>query len=152
MNTDGSLLSDDDFEKQMKPLKKEKKDMEQKRGNLGERANKWLELSTKTFNFACYARIRFMNTQSLIEKKEILATIGSNFILENKLFRLTVPKPFIAIQKAKEMTDELVARFELSEKPNVTAQLVALYAENQRLQGQRESNPQSRFWRPLVYR
>jgi site-specific DNA recombinase len=152
MNSDGSLLSDEDFEKQMKPLKDEKKNLEQKRGNLGERANKWLELSTKTFNFACYARIRFMNTTSLMEKKEILAAIGSNFILEDKILRLTVPKPFIAIRKAKEVTDEIIARFEPSEKPDFTAQLVYLYAQNSSLQGQRESNPQSRFWRPLVYR
>ncbi len=135
MNEDGSLLSDEDFERQMKPLKQEKKSLESNRQNLGERADKWLELSTKTFNFACYARIRFMKTESLMEKKEILATIGSNFILQDKLLRLTVPKPFIAIQKAKDKVDELIARFEPEEKTDVSSQMMYIYAQNSSLQG-----------------
>jgi hypothetical protein len=152
MNGNGSLLSDEDFEKQMKPLKDEKRQLEGERQNLGERAEKWLELSTKTFNFACYARYRFQNATSLQEKKEILAAVGSNFFLENKILRLSVLKPFIAIQKSKEKTDELIATFEPSEKIDLTTQMMSIYAQNASLQGQRESNSQSRFWRPLVYR
>ncbi len=130
MNSDGSLLSDEDFEKQMRELKRNKQDLESKKKNVGERVNDWLELSTKTFNFACYARLHFNNAKTLQEKKEILATIGSNFILEDKILRLTVPKPFISIKKAKEKTDEIVARFEPSEKVDISSQMMHLYAKN----------------------
>lgn len=130
MNSDGSLLSDEDFEKQMRGLKKKKGELEGKKQNIGARVSQWLELSTKTFNFACYARMHFKNAKTLQEKKEILATIGSNFILEDKILRLSVPKPFIAIRKGKETTDELVARFEPSEKIDISAQMMYLYAKN----------------------
>jgi DNA invertase Pin-like site-specific DNA recombinase len=71
MNSDGSVLSDSEFEKQMKELKGEKKSLEDKKKNFGERVNQWLKLSVKTFNFACYARAHFENAKSLQEKKEI---------------------------------------------------------------------------------
>jgi len=140
MNTDGSLLSDEDFEKQMRELKREKKELEDKKQNFGERVNQWLDLSIKTFNFACYARICF-SKGTLQEKKEILATIGSNFLLENKILRLNVPKPFIAIQMAKVKADEIVAKFEPEEKTDLTSQLAYLYATNTAMRGERDSNP-----------
>lgn len=124
MNTDGSLLSDGDFEKQMRELKKEKAELESKKGRVGERVNNWLELSTKTFNFACYARAHFENAKTLREKKEILATIGSNFVLKDKILSLTVPKPYIAIRKTKEITDRLSARLEPSEKVDLIGQMM----------------------------
>ena len=123
-NTDGSLLSDGDFEKKMRELKKEKAELESKKGRVGERVNNWLELSTKTFNFACYARAHFENAKTLREKKEILATIGSNFVLKDKILSLTVPKPYIAIRKTKEITDRLSARLEPSEKVDLIGQMM----------------------------
>ena len=67
MNTDASLLSDVDFEKQMRQLKKKKAELESKKGKVGERVSNWLELSTRTFNFACYARAHFENAKTLLE-------------------------------------------------------------------------------------
>lgn len=62
-------------------------------GNLREteaRAEKWLELTEKTFNFATYARIAFMNakgTKGLELKKEILLALGKTPIIQDgKLF------------------------------------------------------------------
>ncbi len=140
MNSDGSVLSDEDFKKQIAPLQKEKKDIEQEQKTLAKRADEWLELSQKTFNFACYARLRFQHG-SLHEKKEILATIGSNFILKDKILSLTVPKPFIAIQEAKVETDRIVARFKPEEKIDITAQMMYLYQENLTLRRGWDSNP-----------
>ena len=142
MNSDGSVLSDIDFEKQMKELKEEKAGLEGKKKDVGERVNQWLELSTKTFDFACYARARFEATESLQEKKEILATVGSNFILLDKILRISVPKPFVVAKTAKIEADKIVARFEPEEKTDYKAQLMSLYSQNLTLQGWRESNPQ----------
>ena len=140
MNSDDSVMSDEDFKKQMTPLKIEKKELEEKRTNLGERVNKWLELSEKTFNFACYARIRFQKG-SFLEKKEILQTLGSNFILENKMLRLQIPKPFIAIEESKNEVDEIVATLEPQERVDLTAQMMHLFAQNVTLRWGRDSNP-----------
>lgn len=130
MNTDGSLLSDDDFETQMRGLKHKKSELEDKKTRAGERVNNWLELSVKTFNFACYARAHFEEAKTIAEKKEILATIGSNFILENQKLRLTVPKPFVAIKEAKKISDQLVAGLEPSEKIDLSTQISSIFANN----------------------
>jgi site-specific DNA recombinase len=141
MNSDGSVLSDEDFKKQITLLQKEKKDIEQEQKTLAKRADEWLELSQKTFNFACYARLRFQHG-TLHEKKEILATIGSNLVLKDKLLSLTVPKPFIAIQEAKIETDRIVARFKPEEKIDLTAQMMYLYQQDNTLRDRRDSNSQ----------
>lgn len=151
MNTDGSLLSDEDFEKQMRQLKKKKKDLENKKNDFGERVNQWLDLSIKTFDFACYARVHFQNAETLREKKEILSTIGSNLILQDKILRLSVPKPFIAIRKAKETNDEIVARLEPHDKVDLTSQLEALYSQNPSLLRDMDSNHNKRIQSPLSY-
>ncbi|HZE86651.1 MAG TPA: hypothetical protein VE090_00430 [Methylomirabilota bacterium] len=64
---------------------------------------------------------------TLHEKKEILATIGSNFVLTDKILSLTVPKPFIAIQEAKIETDRIIARFKSEEKVDSAVQMMYLY-------------------------
>ncbi len=149
MNSDGSVLPDEEFKKQITPLQKEKKEIEQEQKTLTKRADEWLELSQKTFNFTCYARLRFQHG-TLHEKKEILATIGSNLILKDKLLSLTVPKPFIAIQEAKIETDRIVARFKPEEKIDVTAQMMYLYQQNDTLRRGWDSNP--RALRLLVFK
>jgi len=145
MNTDGSVLSDEAFEKQMKELQDEKKDLEEKKKRLGERVNQWLELSTKTFDFACYARYHFEHPKNLIEKKEILATIGSNFILKDKILGISVQKPYLALKTAKVETDKIIARFEPSENADNEAQLMDLYSQNPTLWRRRESNPRPKI-------
>ena len=144
MNSDSSVLPDDDFKKQMAPLQKEKKDIEREHKTLAKRADEWLELSQKTFNFACYARLKFQHG-SIHEKKEILATIGSNFILKDKILSLNVPKPFIAIQKAKDEVNRLEASLELKEKVDAATQLMYLYQENLILRRGRDSNSRRTF-------
>ena len=143
MNSDGSVLPDDDFKKQMAPLQKEKKDIEQEHKTLAKRADEWLELSQKTFNFACYARLKFQHG-SIHEKKEILATIGSNFVLKDKLLSLSVPKPFIAIKEAKIEADRIIASLELEEKVDPAVQLMYLYQQNLTLRRGRDSNSRRR--------
>ena len=55
------------------------------------RAEQWLELTEKTFNFATYARYHFINGD-LQTKKEIVRALGSNFILQDKKLTLQAKK------------------------------------------------------------
>lgn len=107
---------------------------------MAKRADEWLELSQKIFNFVCYARLRFQRG-TLHEKKEILATIGSNLVLKDKILSLTVPEPFIALQEAKVETDRIVARSKHKEKIDITAQMMYLYQQNDTLRRGWDSNP-----------
>ncbi|HCS78517.1 TPA: hypothetical protein DIV55_02115 [Patescibacteria group bacterium] len=142
-NSDGSLMSDAEFETQMSELKKEKASLEEERKNLGKRVNEWLELSQQTFNFACYARMWFQHG-SLQEKKEILQTIGSNFFLLNKLLNVDVLKPYIRVEESKKEVEKVLAPFEPKEKIDLTPQIEALFAQNTTLCQGQDSNLGSR--------
>jgi len=65
--------------------------------DTGHRVEKWLESSEKTFEFACTARTRFAkgNFQT---KKEMLAAIGSNLILKDKILLIEASKPFLILE------------------------------------------------------
>jgi hypothetical protein len=60
-NKDGSLLSDEEYLRKKAELLKEKARLEELLNDTGQRVNKWLELSERTFNFAYYCRFWFAN-------------------------------------------------------------------------------------------
>lgn len=55
--------------------------------------------------------------------------------------RLSVPKPFVSLQKGKVRADEIVARLEPQEKIDLTSQLSYLYADDPAMRSQRDSDP-----------
>lgn len=144
MNTDGLVLSDEDFKVQMTDLQKERKQLEEQQQDLGKRVDEWVELSQKTFKFACFARYHFQHG-TLQEKKEILATIGSNFILRDKLLRLDVPKPFKVMEKAKIEVEKIPARFEPEEKSDLMPQIAYLFNQSSILRREWDLNPRYPF-------
>lgn len=99
-NGDGSLLSDEEFKKQKTGLLKEKNHLEELLNDTGQRVEKWLDLSEKTFNFACYARYWFKNG-SPEQKRQIFTALGSNLIIKDKKLIVKLRKPFKIIEESK---------------------------------------------------
>ena len=64
------------------------------------RAEKWLELTEKTFNFACYARREFFTTDSLEKKREIFSALGENFTVKDQKAFIKWNEWFVPIEKA----------------------------------------------------
>lgn len=79
-----------------------------------QRQDNWLELSEKTFNFACYARYWFTKGD-LQSKREILSTLGSNLTLKDKKLCISAPEPFEILKNARTEAPEL---FEMLEPKN----------------------------------
>ena len=129
MNTDGSILSDEDYQKQMTDINKDKKQLEGQMKTFGERVDQWEELSIKTFQFARYAKYHFENG-TLMDKRIILLTIGSNFIIENKTLRLTVPKPYLVIEKSTSEVNKVLSMLELDENAVLTPQLAHAFDQS----------------------
>lgn len=77
------------------------------------RAEKWLELTEKTFNFATYARIRFTKG-SLTEKREILTAIGQNFYIKGEKVLIEPNEWFVPIEKAYPELEAEYKRLELN--------------------------------------
>jgi len=98
-NSDGSLLSEEEYGQQRLELLKEKSALEELLNDTGHRVEQWLTLSEKTFEFAFTAQKRFA-TGDLKTKKEILSTISSNLTLKDKKLCIEAKKPFFIIEKS----------------------------------------------------
>ena len=74
-----------------------------------------MELSSKTFDFACYAR-HWFNEGDLKTKTQILATLGKNLVIKDKKLLIDQHKPFFLIKKAKENITDYIEKLEPKEK------------------------------------
>ncbi len=119
------LIDDDTFLKEKKVLKKEIKKLKQKLRQTEERAEHWLELSEKTFNFATYARIAFLKG-GLELKKEILMALGYNVQIKANKLCLDHNDWFAYIEKGYPALEEKYLRLELNKKPITQAKKKAL--------------------------
>ncbi len=138
-NTDGSLLSDDDFKAQKTALMNERKDVEERIKNMGIRIDNWLELADKAFNFACHARFWF-NNGDIQTKKEIVSAIGQNLKLFDKTVLVDLEKPLNFIEEAKKEADRIYEISEPAKKIDGTPQMEVLWAQNLNLLPDVDSN------------
>jgi len=98
-NADGSLLSDEEYGRQRVDLLKEKAALEELLRDAGHRVEQWVNLSEQIFEFACTARDRFTKGDAMT-KKEILITIGSGLVLEDKKLFIQAKKPFFILENS----------------------------------------------------
>lgn len=77
-----------------------------------DRAEKWLELTEKTFNFACYARENY-GAGTLDKKREIFSALGWNFWIKDKIVRIQANEWFVPIEKAYPELEAEYRRLEL---------------------------------------
>lgn len=99
LNTDGSLISDEEFQKQKSVLIKEKDRVYSQLSKLDQGVEEWVDLTAKTFDFAATAQDRF-KYGTLEDKKTILQGIGSNLVLKDKKLEIQPRIPFLLIQEA----------------------------------------------------
>jgi hypothetical protein len=78
-------------------LMKEKTALEEMLRDAGHLVEKCLELSEKSFDFACTARERFIKGGCVV-KKEILTALGSNLVLRDKRLSIQALKPFFILE------------------------------------------------------
>ena len=98
-NTNNEVLSDEEFARQSSKLNQEMQNIKEKLEDTEDRAKKWMDLSVRTFNFACYAKYHFENGNPE-DKKAILSAFGSNITLKDKKLLILLPKHFEVIQKS----------------------------------------------------
>lgn len=128
-NTNGELLSDNEFKNQKEIIINEKGLLEEKLNDTGDRITKWVELTEKTFNFACYARDQFAEGD-FTTKKEILMGLGSNLSLKDKVVLVNLDKPLQFVKLAKNEVPEISPMFEPKEKGLTEAQMETFYSQN----------------------
>ncbi len=106
-----NLINDEEYLKQKQLLLKDLNSMDERLRDTEDRASKWLELSEKTFNLACYAKSRFQNGD-IDQKRMILTSLGSHQLLFNKKLTITLEKPLLIISEKAEAIRADCARLE----------------------------------------
>ncbi len=74
-----------------------------------------MELTEKTFNFACYAQYWFENGDSK-EKSLILKSLGYNLALQGKKIQFTSSKPFYLVRKTYDTLSAELVKVEPNKK------------------------------------
>jgi len=100
-NSNGSLLSDDEYARQRMELMKEKAALEALLREQRTNRDEWLKLAEATFDFAATVRDRFATGDAKV-KREILSTIGSNLTLKDKILRIEARKPFRLLENPSQ--------------------------------------------------
>ena len=92
------IIDDEEFIPQRDELRLKIKNLRKEVDGLEKRADEWLEISQEVFRFASHARINF-NTGNLQKKREMVRTIGTNFVLKDKKLYIEQKDYFEPIQK-----------------------------------------------------
>ena len=134
LNTDGNLLSDEEYAKRKAELIKEKARLEEILNDTSGRVERWLEDAEKTFDFACYAR-KWFAKGSLQEKARILQSLGSNLTLKNKKLYIQLKKPLFLIERVSKGLTQIKGAFEPKNKGQNERELEQFYSQNPILRG-----------------
>ena len=139
-NVSGDVISEEEYIKQRKELLSEKESLLGSINNTDTRINKWLDLSEKTFNFACYARYWF-EKGTLKDKTQILATLGSNLTIKDRKLCIGGEKPFYLIERGRDEVNEILEKFEPKKKVDLTIDSPVFASVSSTWLGDRDSNP-----------
>ncbi len=110
-NSDGSLLSDEEFGDRKRNLLIEKEKVMKKLSQTDPENTEWAELAKESFNFGLLAASRFEDGGS-DDKKVIFRTIGSNPTLKDKKLRFKAKYPFFYYKEGIKKTKEKIGTLE----------------------------------------
>ena len=136
------LIDDETFLKEKKEIQTKIIKMKEKLNETESRAERWLELSEKTFNFSAYADIAF-DRAGLELKKEILMTLGHNPVVKGKKVIFEPNKWFVPIKNEYPALKERYLRLEpakIGKNKNKTEALASVRAHWRR---RWDSNPRT---------
>ncbi len=102
-------------------------------GATGKRIENWIDNSDKALQFAVQTRYTFANG-SIADKRDILATIGSNLILEDGKLHCKAQGPYCFLEEIVKVEPTASAEFEPEKQGISTAQLETLWIQNPSVQ------------------
>ena len=109
------LIDDDEFVKERNNLQSEIAKLKDKLRGTEKRAEEWLELTEKAFQFATHARIAFINGD-MDKKREIVRTIGAEFTLKDRKLYIKPEDWIQVIQNGYPKLERQYRRLEPSKK------------------------------------
>jgi len=125
------LIDDEIFIKEKNILQSKLSQLKEYLRETETRAEKWLELTEKTFVFATYARKAFITAKGkkgLELKKEILLALGKTPIITNQKLHIEPNDWLVPIKNSYPALEKKYAGLELNKKTVTTAQTSELQA------------------------
>ena len=141
-------ISKEEFDTMKATYENERSEAENKIRQLNYRTDNWIESAEKLIDFALNAKEAF-KVGDLYEKMTIIKFLGSNFLIHDTKVYIDLKKPFFVFQNNYEAIRDVKNRVELTETSVVDTNNTALDAQNSKWWGGWESNPHSRFFRPV---
>lgn len=136
------LLDDVEYIDQKNKLKLEMAKVGEEMQNTDQRAENWLELTEKAFDFAANAFTRFSNSDDLMVKRDILLTLGQNLLLKDNKLTLETNEWLIPIgEKYPELEKEYLRRVGTNKNPLRKDMLIAMEPIIDSWRAQWDSNP-----------
>ncbi len=129
LNSNGSLLSDEEYTSQRAELLTEKARLQEMLGDAQGRVERWLEIAERALTFACYARYWFADGTPE-EKTRLLQAIGSNLVLKDKKLHVDIKKPFLLIRESLEKVSKAGGSFEPVQPGQNEAEPVPFHCES----------------------
>ncbi len=108
MRAAGEIAPEEFFEKQAKYLE-EKKGLEKLFNETGQRVDRWIETGDRMFDFIENAKFKFEKGSPEI-KRSILSTLGSDFVLKDKILSLSIEKSLFPLKRVSKSVNEIKKR------------------------------------------
>ncbi len=100
-NSDGGLLSDEQYKREKDTLEQELRGLEKQLGTIDNRMLQANEDTVKAFTFAARAKERFA-TDDLKIKRDIFMGLGSHLTLKDRIVDIDSPKYILTLKEMKE--------------------------------------------------
>ena len=122
-------ITDEEFLKNKATFLEEKHRIEMLMKDTGARADNWLDLVDKQFEFAKTAKTIFDTTESLEVKKDILSALGSNLTLKDKILNIVLEKPLLLMKEVSNEIKAVSERLEPVKYGSISTPNSVLYTE-----------------------
>ena len=122
-----NLINDDEYIAERNSLQANISQLKQRIRETEDRAENWLELTEKVFDFACHAQAKF-NNGDIQTKKEIFAALGTGFKLKDNVLTIEWNKYFEPVLMGYKKLEKEYLRSEPNKHPKSKAQNRALDA------------------------
>ena len=133
-------ITAEEFQNRKSKLLKDKLRLEELLTDAGDNMEKRLERAEHFFNLARDASDTIQNG-TLEARKKILADLGSNLTIKDRILSIDIEKPLLALKEVAKEVKTIHDRLEPTKKPRKQRDLENLYSKNPRVLGDRESNP-----------
>lgn len=141
-NSDGVLLSDEEFADRKRALVMEKEKISQDLANIDPNTTEWAEIAKDSFDFGLAAKRWFEKGPSL-DKQVIFKGVGSNPILLNQKLQFQLQYVFYKYKEGIKRTNEETGRLDPKSSPSEQAKVKNFVKSSIWCRGW-ESNPHGR--------